>query len=152
MNRTSSAPIAQQHLVDCHLCPHHCGAARASAHGVCRVGQTTYIASEMLHMGEEEPRARRTPSFSSRTATCVLCTAAKFASDPLAALVAAHRRRASPTGSLRAPALSVRLRETLPHIPLSWRRWTNWATAEEFCGAQQQLISPARRSTCSKAH
>ena len=83
MNRTSSAPIAQQHLVDCHLCPHHCGAARASAHGVCRVGQTTYIASEMLHMGEEEPlRPAHAIFFSGCTATCAFCTAAKFAFRP----------------------------------------------------------------------
>lgn len=83
MNRTSSASIAQQHLVDCHLCPHHCGAARTSAHGVCRVGQTTYIASEMLHMGEEEPlRPAHAIFFSGCTATCAFCTAAKFAFRP----------------------------------------------------------------------
>lgn len=75
--------IAQAQLVDCHLCPHHCGVERATAAGVCRVGQTSYIASEMLHMGEE---ALLHPAhaifFSGCTATCHFCTAAKFAFRP----------------------------------------------------------------------
>lgn len=74
---------AVRHLADCHLCPHHCGTARANARGLCRVGQESYIASEMLHMGEE---ALLHPAhaifFSGCTATCRFCTAAKFAFRP----------------------------------------------------------------------
>lgn len=71
------------HLDDCHLCPHHCGPARATAQGVCRVGRQSYIASEMLHMGEESPlRPAHAIFFSGCTATCTFCTAAKFAFRP----------------------------------------------------------------------
>lgn len=72
-----------QQLVDCHLCPHHCGRARASGQGVCRVGTQSYIASEMLHMGEEELlRPAHAIFFSGCTASCTFCTAAKFAFRP----------------------------------------------------------------------
>lgn len=75
--------LAQGHLTDCHLCPHHCGPRRATAQGVCRVGQRAFIASEMLHMGEEEPlRPAHAIFFSGCTATCTFCTAAKFAFRP----------------------------------------------------------------------
>ncbi|MBI1293887.1 radical SAM protein [bacterium] len=71
------------HLEDCHLCPHHCGQVRATAQGVCRVGRQSYIASEMLHMGEESPlRPAHAIFFSGCTATCTFCTAAKFAFRP----------------------------------------------------------------------
>jgi len=74
---------AQSHLDDCHLCPHHCGPTRATATGFCRVGRTSYIASEMLHMGEEAPlRPAHAIFFSGCTATCSFCTAAKFAFRP----------------------------------------------------------------------
>lgn len=74
---------AQHHLLDCHLCPHHCGSRRATAQGVCRVGQQSYIASEMLHLGEEELlRPAHAIFFSGCTATCSFCTAAKFAFRP----------------------------------------------------------------------
>ena len=74
---------ALSHLTDCHLCPHHCGLARATADGVCRVGQASYIASEMLHMGEEALlRPAHAIFFSGCTATCSFCTAAKFAFRP----------------------------------------------------------------------
>ena len=47
------------------------------------MGQTSYIASEMLHMGEEEPlRPAHAIFFSGCTATCSFCTAAKFAFRP----------------------------------------------------------------------
>ena len=76
-------PTAQAHLRDCQLCPHRCGAARATASGVCRVGQTSYIASEMLHLGEESMlRPAHAIFFSGCTATCSFCTAAKFAFRP----------------------------------------------------------------------
>lgn len=77
------ASAARSHLADCHLCPHHCGTERATASGVCRVGADSYIASEMLHVGEEKFLS---PShaifFSGCTATCTFCTAAKFAFRP----------------------------------------------------------------------
>jgi putative pyruvate formate lyase activating enzyme len=75
--------LAQKHWDDCHLCPHHCGTRRAAAQGVCRVGRAAYIASEMLHMGEETPlRPAHAVFFSGCTATCSFCTAAKFAFRP----------------------------------------------------------------------
>lgn len=74
---------AQMHLQDCHLCPHHCGPERATGTGLCRVGQTSYIASEMLHLGEEELiHPAHAVFFSGCTATCRFCTAAKFAFRP----------------------------------------------------------------------
>ncbi len=77
------APAAQRHLTDCHLCPHHCGVERASALGLCRVGQRSYIASEMLHMGEEVLiHPAHAIFFSGCTATCRFCTAAKIAFRP----------------------------------------------------------------------
>ena len=77
------AATAAAHLDDCHLCPFHCGARRATATGVCRVGRTSYIASEMLHMGEEELlRPAHAIFFSGCTATCSFCTAARFAFLP----------------------------------------------------------------------
>ncbi len=77
------AQQAQSHLSDCALCPHRCGALRSSGKGVCRVGQTSYIASEMLHWGEEAPlRPAHAIFFSGCTATCHFCTAARFAFHP----------------------------------------------------------------------
>ncbi|RIK41473.1 MAG: hypothetical protein DCC55_11720 [Chloroflexi bacterium] len=79
----STAEEAQQHLSDCHLCPHRCGPVRAIGRGICRVGQVSYIASEMLHLGEEELlRPAHAIFFSGCTATCSFCTAAKFAFRP----------------------------------------------------------------------
>lgn len=77
------AIAAQDQLADCHLCHHNCGTARATATGKCRVGQTSYIASEMLHLGEEAIlRPAHAIFFSGCTATCAFCTAAKFAFRP----------------------------------------------------------------------
>lgn len=74
---------AQAHLLDCRLCPHLCGVRRATAQGECRVGQSSYIASEMLHLGEEEVlRPAHAIFFSGCTATCSFCTAANFAFRP----------------------------------------------------------------------
>ncbi len=74
---------AQIQLQSCHLCPHHCGSARATATGVCRVGTRSHIASEMLHMGEETLlHPAHAIFFSGCTATCRFCTAAKFAFRP----------------------------------------------------------------------
>lgn len=78
-----AAVIAQSQLADCTLCPHRCGEVRATAKGRCRVGPTSYIASEMLHMGEEELlRPAHAIFFSGCTATCHFCTAARFAFHP----------------------------------------------------------------------
>ena len=55
----------------------------ATGRGVCRVGLESYIASEMLHMGEEELlRPAHAIFFSGCTATCSFCTAARFAFHP----------------------------------------------------------------------
>ena len=77
------AIAAQVHLADCTLCPHRCGDVRATAKGHCRVGPVSYIASEMLHVGEEEVlRPAHAIFFSGCTATCRFCTAARFAFHP----------------------------------------------------------------------
>ncbi len=80
---SARAALAQQHLADCQLCPHQCGPVRATGRGVCRVGPVSYIASEMLHLGEESMlRPAHAIFFSGCTATCSFCTAAKFAFRP----------------------------------------------------------------------
>lgn len=77
------AAAAAGHLADCHLCPFHCGRARAAGQGVCRVGVQSYVASEMLHLGEEAVlRPAHAIFFSGCTATCTFCTAARFAWRP----------------------------------------------------------------------
>jgi putative pyruvate formate lyase activating enzyme len=75
--------LAAGHLADCRLCPHLCGPLRAEGRGVCRVGVQSYVASEMLHMGEEAVlRPAHAIFFSGCTATCSFCTAARFAFRP----------------------------------------------------------------------
>ena len=113
---------ARRHLDDCHLCPHHCGAARAAAAGVCRVGQETFVASEMLHMGEEEMlRPAHAIFFSGCTATCSFCIAARFAFRPTygvavtAEQLAARILRRQAEG---ARALCFIGGDPAPHIPL----------------------------------
>ncbi|MBK8051433.1 MAG: radical SAM protein [Anaerolineales bacterium] len=79
----ASAQAAQLHLRDCRLCPFDCGPVRTTAQGVCRVGDQSHIASEMLHMGEESLlRPAHAIFFSGCTATCTFCTAARFAFHP----------------------------------------------------------------------
>jgi putative pyruvate formate lyase activating enzyme len=74
---------AAGHLTDCRLCPHLCGTRRVEGRGVCRVGVQSYVASEMLHMGEEEVlRPAHAIFFSGCTAACSFCTAARFAFRP----------------------------------------------------------------------
>lgn len=74
---------AAAHLADCQLCPFRCGARRAQAQGVCRVGVTSFVASEMLHHGEEDIlRPAHAIFFSGCTAKCSFCTAARFAFRP----------------------------------------------------------------------
>jgi putative pyruvate formate lyase activating enzyme len=83
MATTDIVQKANYHLDDCHLCPHRCGAVRATGRGVCRVSQVSYIASEMLHLGEEALlRPAHAIFLSGCTATCSFCTAAKFAFRP----------------------------------------------------------------------
>ena len=82
-NLHQAAASAQAQLANCTLCPHRCGEVRATSNGRCHVGPTSYIASEMLHMGEEEPlRPAHAIFFSGCTATCHFCTAARFAFHP----------------------------------------------------------------------
>lgn len=74
---------AKAQLTNCTLCPHLCGEARARGRGVCRVGQQSYIASEMLHVGEESMlQPAHAIFFSGCTATCRFCTAARIAFRP----------------------------------------------------------------------
>lgn len=76
-------PDPAMHLEDCQLCPHRCGVQRAQARGLCRVGREAYVASEMLHMGEEQVlRPTHAIFFSGCTATCSFCTAARIAFRP----------------------------------------------------------------------
>ena len=83
MDLARRAELAQRHLSDCRLCPFLCGEARASGRGVCRVGGASYIASEMLHMGEEEVlHPAHAIFFSGCTAKCSFCTAARYAFHP----------------------------------------------------------------------
>ena len=83
MDLAGRAELAQRHLTDCRLCPFLCGEARVSGRGVCRVGGASYIASEMLHMGEEEVlRPAHAIFFSGCTARCSFCTAARYAFHP----------------------------------------------------------------------
>src|SRR6478609_4608750 len=82
-NLEQAAALAQMQLADCVLCPYRCGTVRATAKGRCHVGTTSYIASEMLHVGEEELlRPAHAIFFSGCTATCHFCTAARFAFHP----------------------------------------------------------------------
>ncbi len=112
---------ARQHLQDCHLCPHHCGTARASAAGICRVGAQSYIASEMLHMGEESAlNPAHAIFFSGCTATCTFCTAAKFAFRPtygvsVSPAQLAHRILQRQTAGARS--LCFIGGDPAPHIP-----------------------------------
>ena len=113
---------AQMHLQDCCLCPHNCGTRRASAQGVCRVGQTSYIASEMLHMGEEELlRPAHAIFFSGCTATCSFCTAARFAFRPTYGVVVSAQQLAARILQRQeqgARAVCFIGGDPTPHIPL----------------------------------
>lgn len=115
------AEQARTHLDDCQLCPHRCGAARTTGRGVCRVDTRTFIASEMLHLGEEEAiRPAHAVFFSGCTATCTFCTAARFAFRPQygveatpGQLAAAVRRRKAQG----ARTLEFVGGDPLPHLP-----------------------------------
>ena len=123
---TTLAPLpphtpASRHLRDCQLCPHRCGAARATAGGVCRVGQTSYIASEMLHLGEESMlRPAHAIFFSGCTATCSFCTAASFAFRPtygVAVTTAQLAARIEQRQREGARAIAFIGGDPAPHIP-----------------------------------
>ncbi|MBE2238635.1 MAG: radical SAM protein [Caldilineaceae bacterium] len=116
------AALAATHLSDCHLCPFHCGAQRLHAQGVCRVGAVSYVASEMLHFGEEEVlRPAHAIFFSGCTARCSFCTAARFAFRPTygipvtAELLAERILRRQAEG---ARAVCFIGGDPAPHIPL----------------------------------
>jgi len=113
--------IAAAHLDDCHLCPHHCGPARADARGVCRVGRDSYIASEMLHLGEEALlRPAHAIFFSGCTATCSFCTAAKFAFHPTYGVTVSPRQLAARMAQRQdegARSICFIGGDPAPHIP-----------------------------------
>ena len=120
-----SHPLISQaaaHLADCRLCPHLCGAARADGRGVCRVGVQSYVASEMLHMGEEALlRPAHAIFFSGCTAACSFCTAARFAFRPTyGAPVSAEQLAARILQRQGEGARSVCFigGDPAPHIPL----------------------------------
>jgi putative pyruvate formate lyase activating enzyme len=117
-----AATAAAHHLADCTLCPHRCGPVRVDGRGVCRVGRTSYVASEMLHMGEEAPlQPAHAIFFSGCTATCTFCTAARFAFRPTygaavtAEQLAARIRRRQDEG---ARSICFIGGDPAPHIPL----------------------------------
>ena len=115
------AATAQHHLADCTLCPHECGERRATGTGVCRVGPTSYIASEMLHLGEEALlRPAHAIFFSGCTATCSFCTAARFAFRPTYGVAATPRQLAARMAQRQAEgAASICFigGDPTPHIP-----------------------------------
>ena len=121
MTALSAALVAAAHLSDCHLCPFHCGEKRAQAAGVCRVGAVSYIASEMLHLGEEELlRPAHAIFFSGCTATCSFCTAARFAFRPTyGALVSPEQMAARILQRQEQGARAVAFigGDPVPHIP-----------------------------------
>lgn len=114
--------LANAHLADCRLCPHLCGAVRAEARGVCRVGVQSYVASEMLHMGEEQIlRPAHAIFFSGCTATCSFCTAARFAFRPTYGAAVTPAQLAARIEQRQAEgARSVCFigGDPVPHIPL----------------------------------
>lgn len=112
---------AQRHLTDCTLCPHMCGPLRATARGVCRVGQRSHIASEMLHMGEERLlHPAHAIFFSGCTATCSFCTAARFAFRPTYGVAVSPQQLAARMAQRQAQgARSICFigGDPAPHIP-----------------------------------
>lgn len=112
---------AARHLADCQLCPHRCGAARVTATGRCRIGQQAMIASEMLHMGEEEIlRPAHAIFFSGCTATCSFCTAARFAFRPsygVAVPAEQLAQRVLERQSQGARSLAFIGGDPVPHLP-----------------------------------
>ncbi len=112
---------AATQLQNCTLCPHRCGAARATAAGRCRVGAQAYIASEMLHMGEEEPlRPAHAIFLSGCTATCSFCTAARFAFRPTYGAVVSPAQLAARILQRQeqgARAVAFIGGDPVPHIP-----------------------------------
>ncbi len=115
------AAQARRHLENCQLCPHRCGQVRSAGRGVCRVDARTFIASEMLHMGEEEAiRPAHAVFFSGCTATCTFCTAARFAFRPQYGVEATPEQLAAAVRRRRAQGartLEFVGGEPLPHLP-----------------------------------
>lgn len=128
-----SSVSASTHLDNCTLCPHRCGPARATGSGVCRVGQTSYIASEMLHVGEESIlQPAHAIFFSGCTATCSFCTAARFAFRPTYGVVVSPTQLAQRIlKRQREGAASVCFigGDPVPHIPFIVETLTCLGTA-----------------------
>lgn len=122
MSAGAASLTGATHLTDCHLCPFHCGARRATASGICRVGAVSYVASEMLHYGEEEAlRPAHAIFFSGCTARCSFCTAARFAFNPVygAPVTAAHlTARILQRQAEGARSVCFIGGDPAPHIPL----------------------------------
>ena len=120
--RAGAATLARSHLADCRLCPFLCGEARATGEGVCGVGDVSYIASEMLHMGEERLlRPAHAIFFSGCTARCRFCIAARYAfrSDygiPVTAVQLADRILLRQEEGARSVCFIGG--DPVPHIPL----------------------------------
>jgi len=113
--------LASKHLNDCRLCPHECGPARAEGQGVCGVEQT-HIASEMLHIGEEEAISpAHAIFFSGCTARCTFCAAERYAFNPdygTAATPATLAQAIQHRMAQGARTLEFVGGEPTPHIPL----------------------------------
>ena len=95
---------------------------RADGRGVCRVGTQSYVASEMLHLGEEALlRPAHAIFFSGCTATCAFCTAARFAFRPTygipvtAQMLAARIEQRQAEGARSVCFIGG---DPAPHIPL----------------------------------
>jgi len=112
---------ARAQLEDCRLCPFACGTDRASGRGTCRVGTVSYVASEMLHMGEEKLlRPAHAIFFSGCTARCRFCIAAKYAFHadygiPVTPAQLAHRIEMRQEEGARAICFIGG--DPVPHIP-----------------------------------
>ncbi len=112
---------ARHHLEDCALCPFLCGEVRSTGQGVCRVSSVSYIAREMLHLGEETPlRPAHAIFFSGCTATCRFCVAASFAFRPTYGIPVtperlAHRIRLRQAQGARSICFIGG--DPVPHIP-----------------------------------
>lgn len=121
VNWAARTRAAARHLEDCHLCPHRCGPQRSTASGVCRVGADAYIASEMLHWGEESLlRPAHAIFLSGCTALCTFCVAARWAFQPrygIRATPAQLAQRIRQRQAEGARSICFIGGEPTPHIP-----------------------------------
>ncbi len=82
--------IAMRILENCRLCERRCGVNRRQGElGFCGIGETSRLASEFLHLGEEpELVPSHTLFFCGCTFRCVYCQNWDFALDPRAGVLA----------------------------------------------------------------